>query len=120
LTDEHLSSDVLRRARTWIADHFGAPTASLRRDDEELSQAVSEIVVRAAGQPASERALEVGFLGLERRRLEREMKRLGETEDFDRQRELALRRIEITEAIGRLMGQEDPAGVSTGSAAEGS
>jgi DNA primase len=120
LTDDHLSSDVLRKARTWIADHFDAPTVGLRRDDEELSQAVSEIVVRASGEPAGEQALEVGFLGLERRRLEREMKHLGEMQDFNRVGELALRRIEITEAIGRLMGQEDPSEVSTGSAADGS
>jgi DNA primase len=107
LTDEHLSSDVLRRARTWIVENFDAPTAGLKRDDEQLAQAVSEIVVRASGQPAGERALEVGFLGLERRRLEGAIKAAGQREDYEQQRELSIRRSEITERIVRLMGEED-------------
>ena len=111
LTDDHLSSDVLRRARTWILAHFDAPTLGLGRDDEALFQAVSEIVVRASGQPSSEHALEVGFMGLERRRLEREIKRAADAEDFERQRALSLERKRATEAIAQLMEQEDePAG----------
>ena len=107
LTDEHLSSEVLRRARTWILEHYDSPTAGLTHDDDQLAQAVSEIVVRASGQPAGEHALEVGFLGLERRRLERQIKAAAEAEDYERQRELSLRRSEMTEAIARLMGGED-------------
>jgi hypothetical protein len=107
LSDDHLSSDVLRRARTWIAEHFDAPTRGLPQDDEQLANAVSEIVVRSSGQPAGERALEIGFLGLDRRRLEGAIKRAGEAEDFDHQRELSLRRTEITERIVRLMSEED-------------
>jgi hypothetical protein len=107
LSDEHLSSDVLRRARSWIAGHFETPTLGLPTDDEQLAHAVSEIVVRSSGQPAGERALEVGFLGLERRRLEGAIKKAGESEDFEQQRELSLRRTEITERIMRLMSEED-------------
>jgi DNA primase len=107
LTDEHLSSDVLRRARAWIAEHFESPTRGLPLDDEQLAHAVSEIVVRSSGQPAGERALEVGFLGLERSRLEGAIKQAGEAEDFELQRELSSRRTEITERIVRLMSEED-------------
>jgi len=107
LTDDHLSSDVLRRARAWIAEHFDSPTRGLPLDDEQLAHAVSEIVVRSSGQPAGERALEVGFLGLERTRLEGAIKQAGEAEDFDLQRELSSRRTEITERIVRLMSEED-------------
>lgn len=107
LSDDHLSSDVLRTARTWLLEHFDAPTAGLTHDDEQLSQAVSEIVVRASSQPADERALEVGFLGLERRRLERAIKLAGEAEEFERQDELSLRRNETTEEIVRLMGETE-------------
>lgn len=107
LSDDHLSSDVLRRARTWIAAHFDAPTRGLPQDDEQLANAVSEIVVRSSGQPSGERALEIGFLGLERRRLEGAIKQAGEAEDFEHQRELSLRRTEITEQIVRLMSEED-------------
>jgi DNA primase len=107
LSDEHLSSDVVRRARSWIVDHFEAPTLGLPQDDQQLAQAVSEIAVRSSGQPAGERALEVGYLGLESRRLEWAIKRAGESEDFTRQRELSSQRTEITEQIMRLMSQED-------------
>jgi DNA primase len=110
LTDEHLSSEVLRRARTWILEHFESPTHELGQDDEPLAQTVSEIVVRASGQPADERALEVGFLGLERRRLEREIKQAAAAEDYDLQRRLSLERNKTTEEIIRLMGDEEFAG----------
>ena len=54
-------------------------TSTHRRPDSahttsRLMNAVSEIVVRASSAPASEHALEFGFLGLEKHRLEREIK----------------------------------------------
>ena len=107
LEDDHLSSDVLRRARAWILEHFDSPTASLAGTDEELAQAVSEIVVRSSGQRVERHALEVGFLGLERRRLERAIKTAGSAGDFERQHKLAVQRSETTEAIARLMGGDD-------------
>ncbi len=113
LEDEHLSSDVLRRARTWILEHFDSPTAGLGRDDGELAHTVSEIVVRASSEPASEHALEVGFLGLERRRLEREIRVAAESEDFVRQDELSVERSRVTEAIARLMGSGEPSPSTT-------
>jgi DNA primase len=113
LADEHLSSDVLRRARTWILEHFDSPTAGLGPHDGELMQTVSEIVVRASSEPASEHALEVGFLGLERRRLEREIRLAAEAQDFARQDELSVERSRVTEAIARLMGSEEPSPSTT-------
>jgi DNA primase len=106
LSEDHLSSEVLRRARTWIFEHFESPTVGLGQGDEELARVVSEIVVRASGQPADERALEVGFLGLERRRLEREIKQAAVSEDYELQRRLSRERNQITEEIVRLMGDE--------------
>jgi hypothetical protein len=119
LTDEHLSSDVLRRTRAWLLEHFEAPTQGLPAGDDQLAQAVSEIVVRAAGLPADATALEVGFLGFERRRLEHELKAAAEVQDFERQRELSLRRNEATEAIVRLMGGEEGAYEQASSARHG-
>ena len=107
LSDDHLSSEVLRRTRTWLSEHFESPTVGLPENDEPLAQAVSEIVVRASSQPAGRNALEVGFLGLERGRLERALKVAGEQQDFDRQRELSLERNEAGERIARLMEEED-------------
>jgi DNA primase len=109
LEDGHLSSDLLRRTRTWILEHFEAPTRDLPLDDIQLAQAVSEIVVRAAAQPVDGNALEIGFLGFERRRLENEIKVAGEAGDLERQRELSMRRSETTESFVRLMEGDDVA-----------
>jgi DNA primase len=119
LGDDHLSSDVLRRARIWIAEHFDAPTLDLPNDDPELAQAVSEIVVRASGQPADDQALEIGFLGLDRRRLEREIKVAAGVGDLERQRQLSLLRNETTEAIVRLMESEHGAYQRTSAGGDG-
>jgi DNA primase len=110
LSDEHLSSEVLRRARAWILEHFDSPTVGLSREDKQLAQAVSEIVVRASSEPASPPALEGGFLKLERRRLEADWKRAADAEDFERQQELSLERSRVTEAIAKLAGEQAPVG----------
>jgi DNA primase len=119
LSDDHLSSEVLRRARRWLLEHLDAPMAGLARDDEELRQAVTEIVMRASGEPLDDQALEIGLLGLERRRLEREIRQAGGAGDFARQHELSLKRIEITEAIARSMGEEGAQGVPSRSSSDG-
>ena len=118
LVDDHLSSDVLRRARSWILEHFDSPTAALSPHDEPLMSAVSEIVVRAASVPSSEHALEFGFLELEKYRLEREIKAAAEAEDFDRHRELSVERSRVTEAKARLMGGEETSPPTTEAARE--
>jgi DNA primase len=118
LEDEHLSSDVLRRARTWILEHFDSPTVGLGPHDAELMHTVSEIVVRASSQPASEHALEENFLGLEHRRLEREIKNAVLEQDFERQRELSVERSRVTESIARLMGSGEPSPSTTEAARE--
>jgi DNA primase len=109
LSDEHLSSRLLARARDWILEHFESPTAGLSGQDEQLSQVVSEIVVRAASERPGEQALEIGFLGLERRRLEGAIRIAADEDDFDRQRELSLERNRITEAIARHQFEEETA-----------
>jgi DNA primase len=106
LSDEHLSSKLLGRARAWILEHFDSPTAGLTEQGEQLSQVVSEIVVRASSEPRSEQALEIGFLGLERRRLEGAIRQAAEAQDFERQRELSVERSHVTETIARLMSEE--------------
>jgi hypothetical protein len=110
LSDEHLSSDVLRQARDWLAKHFDAPTAGLATEEPELARVVGEIVVRASSEPASEHALELAFLQLEQRRLEREIKAAAESSDFDRQRQLSVERSQV---ITRLMGSGEPSPSTT-------
>ena len=69
-----------RQARDWLLEHFDAPTAGLATEEPELARIVGEIVVRASSEPASEHALELAFLQLEQRRLEREIKAAVESE----------------------------------------
>jgi DNA primase len=106
LSEEHLSSRLLERARLWILEHFDSPTTGLSAQDDQLAQVVSEIVVRASSEPESDAALEVGFLGLERRRLEGEIRAAADAEDFERHRELSVERNRVTETIARLMSEE--------------
>jgi DNA primase len=110
LSDDHLSSGLLRQARDWLLEHLDAPTAGLATEDPELARTVGEIVVRASSEPASEHALELAFLQLEQRRLEREIKAAAESSDFDRQRELSVERSRV---ITRLMGSGEPAPSTT-------
>ncbi len=104
LGPKHFSSDQLRRAHSWLREHFDAPTDGLAYDDQELARTVSEIVVRADRQPVDENALDVGFLGLEQRRVETEIKLVAQAGDFDRQQQLAVKRSEIIDEIAELMG----------------
>ena len=110
LSDHHLSSDLLRQARNWLLEHFDSPTAGLATEEPELARTVGEIVVRASSEPAGEHALELAFLQLEQRRLEREIKTAAESSDFDRQRELSVERSQV---ITRLMGSGEPSPSAT-------
>jgi DNA primase len=110
LTDDHLSSEVLRRVRDWINEHFDSPTVGLTREDESLARAVSEIVVRASSEPVDQPGLEVGFLQLEQRRLEAAIKRAADAENFERQWELSLERSRVRATIAKLTADETPVG----------
>jgi DNA primase len=70
LTDEHLSSDLTRRAREWLAGHLEAPLEGLPRDDDELVSLITELVMTAEREPASRDAMELNFLELDKRRIE--------------------------------------------------
>jgi DNA primase len=110
MSDDHLSSDLLRQSRDWLLEHFDAPTTGLATEEPELARIVGEIVVRASSEPASEHALELAFLQLEQRKLEREIKAAAESSDFDRQRELSVERSRV---ITRLMGSGEPSPSAT-------
>ena len=71
LKGEHLSSPEMRRVRDWLAGHLEHPREGLPRDDEELADAVTQLVVRAQREPASPEAMELNFLLLEKAAVER-------------------------------------------------
>ena len=78
LTEEHLSSPVSIRAREWLRGHLEDPMAGVPQEDTALASLLSELVIAAEGQPASEESMELNFLQLEQRRLEDLIRAAGE------------------------------------------
>jgi DNA primase len=77
LTDAHLGSPVMRRARGWLVDHLAEPLEGLPRDDDELRSTVIELVMMAEREPASRAAMELNLLQLEQAMVEREIAASG-------------------------------------------
>jgi DNA primase len=89
-TDDQLASDVTRRARDHLARHFDDPLAELPEQEQALGRLVHEVVDTAAGKPPSEETvLRMSILQLERRRLEREIRRAEQVGDHARKSDLA-------------------------------
>ena len=105
ITDEHLSSTELRRAREHLVSHFDDPLAALPPDDPVLAALVTEIVMLAEEEPSSEPVLRMSYLQLDLRRVEREIRRAGRERDFARQHELYAERERLREDIGAVMGE---------------
>ncbi|MBA2420915.1 MAG: DNA primase [Thermoleophilaceae bacterium] len=90
LRDGHLSSEVARRARDHLIAHFADPLAFLPDDDPDVAALVTRAVMAAqAADPTPEAALRMGFLQLELRRVERDMRGARQDRDLARQDELA-------------------------------
>jgi DNA primase len=105
VADMHLSSEALRLTRDHLVAHFAEPLAHLPADDPAIAATITEVVMLADEEPSSEPALRLGFLQLELRRIERELRHAGQGDDFDRQRELWSERENVREAIGHVMGE---------------
>ncbi len=97
LTDAHLSASGVRAA-TWLREHPGDPASNLP-DDPELAGLVTELVMLARTEPASEEAMELNFLLLEQRRLEDEIAAAGERGDYERRAALSRERAGLVERI---------------------
>jgi DNA primase len=105
VTDGHLSSEALRLTRDHLVAQFADPLAQLPADDPAIAATITEVVMLADEEPSSEPALRLGFLQLELRRIERELRHAGQGDDFDRQRQLFSERESVREAIGNVMGE---------------
>ncbi len=105
LEDDHLSSPALREARRHLATHLDSPLSGLPGDDPALEAQVREITMRADEEPFSEAALELSFLQLDLRRIERTLRAARRAEDFGRQRELWAAREKVREKLTMLMGE---------------
>jgi hypothetical protein len=106
LDDEHFSSEALQRARKHLVEHFDDPLPALSDEDPSLGALVLD-VLNAAGEhpPSSEAILQMSILQLERRRLEREIRRAKSDGDYARQSELAAAEQRVRGELDSVMGQ---------------
>ena len=103
LEAEGLGSPDLARARRWLVGHLEHPREGLPRDDAELADVVTQLVVRAQREPASPEAMELNFLLLEKAAVERQIA-ASEANGGDPPVELHKRRAELAERIAHHRG----------------
>jgi DNA primase len=105
-SDDQLSSDATRRAREHLAAHFDDPLAGLPEDEPALAALVTDVALAAQEQPASpEAVLRMSILQLEKRRIEREIRRAAQEGDHTRQSELAAAEQRVRGELDAVMGQ---------------
>jgi DNA primase len=105
-TDDQLSSDATRRARKHLLAHFDDPLADLPEEEPTLAAFVTDVALAAQEQPASpEAVLRMSILQLEKRRIEREIRRAAHDGDHARQSELAAAEQRVRGELDAVMGQ---------------
>jgi DNA primase len=106
LSEDHLSWRTTRRARDHLTSHFEDPLVGLPADDPEVAAFVTDVAVAAQEQPeATEPALRLDFLHLERRRIDRAIQRAADEANHARIDELAEERQDIRREMDTVMGQ---------------
>ena len=103
LGESHLSSPLAGRVAEWLKGHLDDPMAGLPREDEELVSLVTQLVMSAEREPASEAAMELNFLLLEQRALEDRIAAAREQGDYDAVDALGRERSAL---VGRIAGAE--------------
>jgi len=104
--DEQFSTDATRRARKHLAAHFEDPLAGLPEDDPTLAALVTDVALAAQeGSPSPEAVLQMSILQLEKRRIEREIRRAAQEGDHTRQSELAKAEQQVRGELDSVMGQ---------------
>ncbi len=107
VSDSHLSSGMLRRARDHLIGHPGDPLADLPGDDHELATLLTALAVQADSLEApGEGRLHTDFLHLDKRRIERELRHARADGDFARQGELAAALQQVRRELDTAMGQD--------------
>lgn len=105
-SDEQLSSEATRRARAHLAARFDDPLAGLPDDEPALAALVTDVTLAAQEQtPSSEAVLRMSILQLEKRRIEREIRRAAQEGDHRRQGELAKAEQQVRGELDAVMGQ---------------
>ncbi|MGA8218333.1 MAG: DNA primase, partial [Solirubrobacterales bacterium] len=98
LTEEHLSPSG-RPALAWLREHLANPMAGLPREDAALTSLVTELVMRAESEPATEGAMQLNFDLLEQQRLEDGIAAAQEAGDYEVSTRLSGERAQLTERI---------------------
>ena len=98
LTEEHLSPSG-RPALAWLRQHLDDPMAGLPREDAALTSLITELVMRAESEPASEGAMQLNFDLLEQQRLEDGIAAAQKAGDYDVSTRLSHERAQLTERI---------------------
>jgi DNA primase len=98
LTDEHLSSTG-QPALHWLRGHLEDPMAGLPRDDAVLTSLVTELVMRAESEPATEAAMQLNFDLLEQQRLEDGISAAQRAGDYEESSRLSRERAGLTDRI---------------------
>lgn len=98
LADDEMTSPLMVRARDWLRGHLEEPQAGLARDDEELVNVVTDLVMRSQREPASPEAIRLNLLHVKRSALDRQIA-AAEANGGDPPVELQKRRAELTERL---------------------
>jgi len=98
LDDQHLSSTG-QPALRWLREHLDKPMAGLPRDDARLTSLITELVMRAESEPASEAAMQLNFDLLEQQRLEDGISAAQKAGDYEVSTRLSSERAALTDRI---------------------
>jgi DNA primase len=98
LGEGHLSGSG-RAAADFLRDHLKDPAEHLPRENGALAALITELVMMAREEPASEESMEGIFLQLEQRRLEGEIEAAGERGDYERRASLSRERAALVQRI---------------------
>ena len=98
LTDEHMSPSGAPALR-WLRTHLDDPMSGLPRDDPALTSLVTELVMRAESEPASEAAMQLNFDLLEQQRLEDGISAAQKAGDYEVSTRLSGERAALTDRI---------------------
>jgi DNA primase len=98
LGEGHLSRSG-QAAAEFIRAHPKDPGEHLPRENGALAALITELVMMAREEPASDEAMELNFLLLDQRRLEDEIAAAGERGDYERRARLSRERAALVERI---------------------
>jgi DNA primase len=98
LGERHLSRSGQAGAE-FLRSHPKDPAEHLPRENGALAALITELVMMAREEPASEESMELNFLLLDQRRLEDEIAAAGERGDYERRAHLSRERAALVERI---------------------